>query len=116
MRPAERERATDAARADAARADADELWELEEQARIEAVKATAGKGKKAKDKLDAASREADNMEYKLHVRQQAELDLLREHLGGGDAGSPFRSGYSIESETVDCFMKAQKKQYLSDCY
>lgn len=55
------------------------------QAHIEAVTASAGKGKKAKEKIEVATREAEDWEYKLHVRQQAELDLLQEHLGGGDA-------------------------------
>lgn len=77
---------------------ANELKELEAktQAYIEETKASAGKGKKAKEKLDAATRETEDWEYKLRERQRVEMDLLLEHLGG--TGSGAAGGYAEEKE------------------
>merc|ERR1711865_1284681 len=67
------------------------------KAHIDTVTASAGKGKKAKEKIDAATREADDWQYKLTVKQQAELELLLEHLGGGAAKA---GGYDAKEPPV----------------
>lgn len=61
--------------------------ELEERAcaHIEAAKASS-KGKKAKEKVEAAERETEAWQYELQERQRAELERLQEHLSSG-AGS-----------------------------
>lgn len=68
---------------------AKELSELEAKmhAHVEAVKASAGKGKKGKEKVEVAEREVEEWSYKLHTQQQAELELLLENLGSGSEGS-----------------------------
>lgn len=93
-----------------------ELQELEskKQAHIEAASAS-GKGKKAKEKLDAATREAEKWEYKLRERQKAEMDLLLDHLSGGaskkleveEVPSP-ESGKGVPEENEEA--KAQRKK------
>lgn len=75
-----------------------EEMETKKQAHIEAAKASAGKGKKAKEKVDAAEREAEDWEYKLRVRQQAEMDLLLEHLAGGEGKASSGEGEAKAKE------------------
>jgi len=51
----------------------------EMHAHTEAVKASAGKGKKAKERVEAVEREAEQRSYILWCQQQEELELLLTH-------------------------------------
>lgn len=58
--------------------------ELEERvlSHLEAVKASSGKGKKAKEKTEAAERDVEQWRYELRTRQQEERDALEERQAG----------------------------------
>lgn len=59
-----------------------ELAELEAkmEAHLESVKGVAGKGKKGKEKVEAAEREVESWNYALWSKQQREIERLAEHL------------------------------------
>jgi len=84
-----------------------ELEELEEKksARLEAARAL-GKGKKAKEALDAAERDVGNWEYELSERQREELEELESVAGAAGKAEPAEAAAAADDGSA----KAVKEQ------
>eukprot|EP00933_Yihiella_yeosuensis_P082851 TRINITY_DN96853_c0_g1_i1.p1 TRINITY_DN96853_c0_g1~~TRINITY_DN96853_c0_g1_i1.p1 ORF type:complete len:318 (+),score=110.36 TRINITY_DN96853_c0_g1_i1:92-1045(+) len=78
----------------------EEEMEAKVKAHVEATRAKAGKGKKAQQAIDTAEREGEQWMYDMKERQNAELELLQEHLKGGSeaaAEAPKEKAVTIEA-------------------
>jgi len=96
--------------------------ELEEMAAkcvalVDAAKASAGKGKKAKEKIEAAERQAEQMEYELQERHREELEEVQGWQEGSDRDNQVatskpeeESKPAVAADAEDEAQRAQRKK------